>query len=227
IGAFGPGMFTAEGRLAADQPGLTNWLTWLSVNSQRRGMLVTQDEIVLRERFMNEQMVYYAGFYDEWAELSQALDQNGEIVVGVAPLPQGPFGQSRPLLRAEMMYFNPTSSETQYETALALARFLVNPEQNRRLMRETRRVPANQLVRIDTAVYPQIAGFAAQARTAVNIPAPFRPHILSPLTASLYTSVLSGVRTPTQAVCDYQATLIATMQGQQPDLTPCQPSDSP
>lgn len=221
IGAFGPGMFTADGRLAATQPGLTNWLTWLSNNNQRRGVIITQDEILLKDRFMNEQLAYYPGFYDDWAEFSQALDVDGEEVVAIAPLPQGPFGQSRPLLRAELMFFNPTSSHNQYETALALARFLTNPEQSRRLMRETRRVPANQLVRVDAAVYPQIAAFAAQGRTAVAIPPAFRPHVLSPLTAGLYTSVLSGVSTPTQAVCGYQASLIANMQGRPPDLTNC------
>jgi arabinogalactan oligomer / maltooligosaccharide transport system substrate-binding protein len=223
IGAFGSDMFTATGALAADQTGLTNWLTWLSNNSQRNGVLLSQDGQLLRERFINGQLAYYTGFYDDWAELAAALNTDGETMVGVAPLPQGPFGQSRPLLWGEMMFFNPTSSDRQYEAALALAQFLANQEQSRRLMQQTKRVPANQLVRIDAAAYPEMAGFAAQGRTAVSIPTSFQPYVLGPATASMYTAVLSGVRTPTQAVCEYQANLIASIQNTTADLSACRP----
>jgi arabinogalactan oligomer / maltooligosaccharide transport system substrate-binding protein len=223
IGAFGSDMFTPTGALAADQTGLTNWLTWLSNNSQRNGVLLSQDGQLLRERFINGQLAYYTGFYDDWAELAAALNVDGETMVGVAPLPQGPFGQSRPLLWGEMMFFNPTSSDRQYVAALALAQFLANQEQSRRLMQQTKRVPANQLVRIDAAAYPEMAGFAAQGRTAVSIPTSFQPYVLGPATASMYTAVLSGVRTPTQAVCEYQANLIASIQGSTADLSACRP----
>ncbi|GJM40207.1 MAG: hypothetical protein DHS20C20_04890 [Ardenticatenaceae bacterium] len=167
ISTFGGTLFNDEGQVVLDQGGFTNWLNWLKTAQEIPGITLDRNDATLRDLFVSERVAYYVGGPQALPDLRERM---GEAKVRATSLPAGPNGPSGPLLQVEAILFNQASSEQQAELALALADYLTNAEQNARLMRGTDRVPANRLVRVDQQLFPVIAGFIAQARTAVTVP---------------------------------------------------------
>jgi hypothetical protein len=79
-------------------------------------------------------------------------------------------------------------------------------------MREIGRVPANPSVRVDSRLYPTVAGFAEQAETAVVLPSEIVNERLYAIGDRAYASVLSGESEVEEAVCRFGIE-VATMQG--------------
>lgn len=165
--AFGGTLFNAEGQVVLNQGGYTNWLSWLKTAQELPGIILDRNDETLRNLFSSGRAAYYVGSPLALPDLRAQL---GEAQVRATELPSGPNGPAGPLLQVEAILFNQASSTHQAELALALANYLTNAEQNARLMRETGRVPANLRVRVDQQAFPVIAGFVAQARTAVAVP---------------------------------------------------------
>lgn len=188
VKAFGGQLFDESGRVILDQGGFANWLNWLKNAQSAPGMILNKDDLTLRELFIEEKAAYYVA----GPEILPLLQEQMEGTLGVVPLPAGPHDRSGPLLRVEAIMFNPASSDNQSELALELAEFLTNAEQNTVLMRETGRVPANGRVRVDPRAFPVVAGFAAQAGSAVpmsNLP---QMALVGELGNNTYTEVLQG-----------------------------------
>jgi hypothetical protein len=70
-------------------------------------------------------------------------------------------------------------------------------------MRELDRVPANPSVDVDRRIYPIVNGFTRQAKTAVVLPNEIPTDPLVAAGDRAYASVLSGILTPTEAVCRF------------------------
>lgn len=195
IQAFGGRLFDEEGRVILNQGGFANWLNWLKKAKDEPGMILNRDDLTLRELFIDRKAAYYVGRPEILPLLQEKM--NGDV--SVAPLPAGPNGPSGPLLDVEAIMFNLSSSRNQKKLALELAKFLTNIEQNTVLMRETGRVPVNQRIRVDSRVFPAIAGFSAQASTAVapsNLP---QMEFVRESGTNTYTEVLQGATDLTQA----------------------------
>lgn len=188
--AFGGSLFDEEGRVALNQGGYTNWLNWLKTAQDTPGMILDRNDEVLRDLFVTGKVSYYVGSPQALPDLRA---QMGDAQINVAPLPAGPSGPSGPLLHVEAIFFNQASSPHQAELALVLADYLTNAEQSAQLMRQTDRVPANRRVRVDQQAFPIIAGFAAQARTAVATPQLSQMDILVDTGEDMLRSVLAGL----------------------------------
>lgn len=212
IRAFGGGLFDEEGSFVLAQSGFTDWLTWLSNAQRESGILLERDDDALRELFIEESIAYYVASPEELSTLQEALGDS----LAVTPLPSGPNGFSRPLLPVEAVMLGSSSSASQREIALRAAQFLTNTQQSRTYFRTLNRVPANRRVIIDPRVHPRIASFVEQSRTAVSLPNVLFRDTLYELGDRAYANVLSGILTPSEAVCEFGQAVVE-LQGYQED----------
>lgn len=205
IQAYGAGLFNSSGEFDLTDSGLIPWLTVLKDAQEAPNLITSRDLVALRQLFIDGEVAYYIGRPEDLDILNDAI---GEFAVGVATLPQGPTGAAGPLLRVEALMLNPASSAKQTALAVTVAQFLTNEEQSTIFMRETGRVPANRQVEVNFRIYPNIAAFATQSRTAVFLPNGVSLTDLSELGNLTYANVLSGLQTPLEAVCDFGRSVI-------------------
>jgi maltose-binding protein MalE len=213
IQGFGHGLFDEEGNFTLDGSGFTEWLAWLLEAQEKSNIILNIDAASLLDLFLTGQVAYYAGGPEILPIVDEAL---GEDNVGIVRLPSGPNGSSGPLLNVNTILYNSATAKRQDEIAAALSRYLTNPQQSITFMRGVNRVPANQLVRVDPRVYPQIAGFSIQARTAVALPNYLDRDKLYRIGDATYISVLTGQETPEEAVCTFGIQVV-NMQGYTPE----------
>ena len=203
IQAFGDGFIDDQGRFTLAESGFTEWLHWLNEAQNAPGVILNVDDPSLMELFVTGQIVYYVAGPDKQALIMAMMDEENPIEFGVVPLPQGPQGPAGPILTAETILLYAYTSDDQTKIANELASFLVNQQQSIRFMRELDRVPANPSVKVDRRIYPNVNGFAQQAKTAVVLP---NEILTDPLIAAgnlAYITVLTGAATPEEAVCRF------------------------
>jgi maltose/maltodextrin transport system substrate-binding protein len=203
IQAFGEGLFDEQDRFTLAESGFTEWLSWLDKAQHASGVILNVDNASLLELFTSGEVAYYVAGPETQSFLTSMMDEEDSFEFGVVPLPAGAQGPAGPLLPAETILLYAFSSPEQNRIANALAGFLVNQRQSIRFMRELDRVPANPLVNVDQRIYPIVNGFAQQARTAVVLPNEIPTDPLVVAGERAYASVLSGVLTPTEAVCRF------------------------
>lgn len=167
------------------------------------------DDQRLEELFSAGEITYYIAEPWKITRLQEALGED----LAVSIIPSGPSGAAGPLLNAEAILFFSYSSAKQAEMVRILGEFLANPQQSIRFMREIDKVPANPRVSIDSRLYPVVASFSQQARTAVTIPGGWDEELLISAGDRAYAAVLSGEMPADQAVCTF-ARIIG--QGQVP-----------
>jgi len=206
IQAFGDGLFNEQGNINLDDSGFAGWLEWLNNAQNEPGVILSADDTVLFDLFSQGRVAYYVADPGKQAILEEAM---GEESFGVVPLPAGPEGPAGPLLPVESIIFYMFSSQEQSRTSTALANFLANQQQANRFMRELDRVPANPGVRVDSRIYPNVSGFARQARTAVIPPNELAWDQLVASGNKAYISALSGILTPAEAVCRFGQEIVA------------------
>jgi maltose-binding protein MalE len=199
IRAFGGHLFNEERRVILDQGGFANWLNWLKSAQDIPAFILSNDQRALRTLFAEGRLGYLVDSSQAWTELKAGMNPDQ---VGVLPLPGGPTGNPAPFLRVESLLFSSASSDQQRTVALDLAQFLTNAEQQTTLMRRTDRIPANNRVRINSRLAPNIAAFAEQARSAVAPPLGQRVAELLRLGNDAYTRVLEGLVTPAEAASE-------------------------
>ena len=211
IQAFGNGLFDSEGRFTLASSGFEEWLGWLNHAKREPGVILNVDDQSLLALFVDGEITYYVAGPDRQKLMPDFLDEDTPFEFGVAPLPGGPSGASGPLLSADTIMLYAFSSEQQHRNASALATFLANRQQGIRFLRDLNRVPANPSINVDPRIYPVPNGFSRQARTAVVLPNEI-PN--SPLIAAgdrAYTSLLSGLLTPREAVCQFGREVVDIM----------------
>ena len=213
VQTFGDGLFDEDGNFTLATSGFREWLTWLNEAQSNAGVILNRDGTTLQRLFIEGKIAYYVA---KPTELTTIVEAMGEDVLGVTWLPAGPEGASGPLLPVETMMLSTASTKSQAELAITLARYLTNTEQTRTLMRTLNRVPANRQVLVDSRVHPLISGFSQQARTAVTLPNDLDRQDLYTVGDLTYGNVLSGVKTPEEAVCDFGLAVIE-LQGYGPE----------
>ncbi|MCP4168662.1 MAG: extracellular solute-binding protein [Chloroflexi bacterium] len=212
IQTFGEGLFDEEGHFTLAESGLTEWLHWLDQAQGAPGVILNVDNDSLLNLFVTGQVTYYVADPNLQAPLLAMTEEEGAFEFGVVPLPGGPHGPAGPLLSAETMLLYSFSSLEQARVADTLASFLTNQQQSIRFMRELQHVPANDTVEVDQRIYPTVSGFTQQAETAVVLPNEIPKGLLIAEGNRAYASVLSGVLTPEEAVCNFGQE-IARFQG--------------
>lgn len=200
IHAFGEAMFDDNGHFTLAESGFLDWLSALREAQGIPNVVLSRDGTALQQLFLSERAAYYIGRPEEMPVLQEAL---GEFAVGVTSLPSGPAGSPRSLLSVEALMLSTASSAQQTAIALEIAQFLTNQEQATQLMRQAGHVPANRRLEINRQIYPAMAGFVLEARSAVTLPNHLPVQAITELGDLAYATVLSGLLTPLEAVCDF------------------------
>ncbi len=193
VGAFGGVIQSDDGQIMLNQKPFQDWLTWLQSAQDFSYIMFNAEKQPLIDSFKAGEAAYYIGDSRDLFDIRAALGE----AVAVTKLPSGPGGEATPYLEAETLFFNRSSSEKQLRQALDFGLFLGAAEQQRRLMRELGRLPANAQVRIDGTLEPTIGGFATQSESAV----PFRGEastrdLVFGSGREIYEQVLEGVLSP-------------------------------
>jgi maltose-binding protein MalE len=193
VGAFGGQIQNADGQIMLGQKPFQDWLEWLRGAQDFSYILFNAEKQPLIDGFKAGEIAYYIGDSRDLLDIRTALGD----AVAVTKLPSGPGGEATPYLEAEALFFNKSSSEKQRKQAIDFGLFLSAAEQQRRLMRELGRLPANGQVRIDSTLEPTIGGFALQSESAV----PFRGEastreLVFGAGREIYEQVLEGVLSP-------------------------------
>jgi arabinogalactan oligomer/maltooligosaccharide transport system substrate-binding protein len=209
IQAFGKGLFDEQDQFTLAESGFTEWLRWLDNAQQAPGVILNVDDDSLFELFTTGGVAYYVAGPEKQAQIPAMIDEENPLNFGVVPLPEGPQGDSGPLLPAETILLYAFTSPDQSRIANALAAFLVNQQQSIRFMRELDHIPANPAVTVDQRIYPIVNGFARQARTAVVIPNEIPTDSFAAAGDSAYANVLSGALTPEEATCRFGQEVIS------------------
>lgn len=193
VGAFGGEIQSENGQIMLGQQPFQDWLSWLQSTQDFSYIMFNAEKQPLIDSFKAGETAYYIGDSRDLFDIRAALGD----AVAVTKLPSGPGGEATPYLEAETLFFNRSSSAQQLRQALDFGLFLGAAEQQRRLMRELGRLPANGQVRIDATLEPTIGGFAAQSESAV----PFRGEastrdLVFGSGREIYEQVLEGVLSP-------------------------------
>jgi maltose-binding protein MalE len=193
VGAFGGKIQSDDGQIMLGQKPFQDWLEWLKSAQDFSYILFNAEKQPLIDGFKAGEIAYYIGDSRDLFDIRSALGD----AVAVTKLPSGPGGEATPYLEADALFFNRSSSAQQLEQAVDFGLFLSAGEQQRRLMRELGRLPANGQVRIDSTLEPTIGGFATQSESAV----PFRGEastrdLVFGSGREIYEQVLEGVLSP-------------------------------
>jgi len=206
IQAFGEGFFDDKARFTLAESGFSEWLTWLNDAQSASGVILNIDDESLLSLFASGQVAYYVAgpeVQSKILSLMAEMEDENTFEFGIAPLPGQPEHPAGPLLPAEIIMFYKFASHNEAIIAEELATFLVNQQQSIRFLRELDWVPANPAVRVDSRIYPNVFGFAQQTKTAVVIPNEIIADPFIEAGNHAYISVLSGVTTPSEAVCNF------------------------
>jgi arabinogalactan oligomer / maltooligosaccharide transport system substrate-binding protein len=195
--AFGANLVDPQTGSVALAPGaFVNWLTWLQQARDTQNVTLDPDRASLLEAFVSGEADYYVGTAGELPRIAESMGAHASA----APLPAGPGGSAGPFLTTNAFLFNANSTENQAALAFDVARFITNPEQQLAMMRDARHVPANLNTRISPGLYPLVAAFESQARTAV--PWVGDEELVAVLTIfdDAFGRVVEGLAKPSEAV---------------------------
>jgi maltose-binding protein MalE len=207
---FGATLSSVGGQPVFDPNGYVNWLTWLDTARRTPGVLTESDRTVLRDLFIQGEAAYYVG---KASDLEPIVSEMGDERVKTLPLPGGPNGSASPLLETSAFLFSAMSSQRQARLAQEFARFATNGEQSLDAMRLANEVPANATVRINEGIYPAIATFAAQARTATPVVNDALIEQMLGALAEQHERAMGGLTSPSQAASTVSERLTALGAG--------------
>jgi maltose-binding protein MalE len=196
IAAFGGKVQTPEGQILLNQGGFEQWLNWLKLVQASPYVFMSSDKTPLLNKFLAGEAAYYIGDSKDLSKVRRSLGNK----VTVTTLPSGPGGQAAPYLESEALLFNQSSSAKQQMLAIQFANFLTSTEQQRVLMRDLGRVPANDQIRIDSNAETTLGGFELQAKTSLDFKGnDITRELIFGKGREVYEQVLSGVLSPRTA----------------------------
>ncbi len=195
----GNALLDADGRVTFSADAIRAWLGWLKQTQDNPNLIISRDDIALRNLFLEGDSTYYIADYEFLPDALSVLTDTLQI----AALPVGTVSRSGSPLIMETLLFNAESSDTQIAITNALARFFVTAEPQAVLLRLTARVPANRLVRIDSRIYPAIAALQTQAQAATPYPNGLPFAEIEAIGNFMIANVLSDVSTVDEAVCQF------------------------
>ncbi|MFN2201422.1 MAG: extracellular solute-binding protein [Caldilineaceae bacterium] len=162
--AFGATLFDNAGKAIFDEnPGTVAFLQWLASVNALNGSFVDEDYGMLMDRFKRGEFAYFVDGPWSLPELTGALGD----ALGVAPIPPGPAGPSRPWLYADAAYVHPNLPDQQQGLVVLFLSYLTGKTSAATLAGVAGRLPANRSV--DLSQYPLLNGFAMQAENATGM----------------------------------------------------------
>ncbi len=168
VQAYGGRLRDAEGNIALQDGGLTNWLIALQ-NTQASSLFVlNEDQNTLRQDFIDGYISLYVAHGREFNTLREAI---GAENLGVALLPAGNAGRpAGPLLDSSGLSISHIATTGEIDVAVRLAQFLTSERQQMVLTTgEVGRLPANSNVRISPAMPDVTTVLANQSRAAAPL----------------------------------------------------------
>jgi arabinogalactan oligomer / maltooligosaccharide transport system substrate-binding protein len=196
IAAFGGKVQTPEGQILLNQGGFEQWLNWLKLIQASPYVYMSSDKTPLLNKFLASEAAYYIGDSKDLAKIRRTLGDK----VAITMLPSGPGGQAAPYLESEALLFNQSSSTKQQGLAIQFANFLTSSEQQRILMRDLGRIPANDQIRIDSNAETTLGGFELQAKTSLDFKGnDITRELIFGKGREVYEQVLGGVLSPRTA----------------------------
>jgi arabinogalactan oligomer/maltooligosaccharide transport system substrate-binding protein len=202
--------------LRLNSEGFIAWVTWLKRAQENPNIIISNDEEALAELFRKNEVAAYLGPFAISETLLELNNGDGDIApinLAMSLVPKNDANISRPLIQADLIYFNQASSARQQNIALSFSDFLSSSEQGNFLLRELNIVPANQRVRIARRVYPFAYAYGQSARTAVAIPIELEQVLIGTAGNTVYTAILSGAKETDTAFCDWQVQIEAAWNG--------------
>ncbi|MEB3308617.1 MAG: extracellular solute-binding protein [Snowella sp.] len=166
ISNFGGSLLDSQGNLKPQLAAWSQWLTWLKkAGTQQNFILLRGDSSVLNKAFIEEKLTYYVCNATEIAGFKNVLKDNFKIAL----LPnKNPF-HAAPLLYTKAFMINRSASDNEKQLALALGRFLSNPEHQLQGVVKTQSfIPTNRHVVLDKTLLPIESILLQQAQTAIS-----------------------------------------------------------
>ena len=216
MGSFGGSFLDSEGNINPQLEGWAKWLEWLkNASTQPNFVLVRERQHILHEAFAQGRLTYYVCNSNEILDLRKTLHNDLKVAV----LPGASF-PAAPLLYTRVIMFNHSASSNEINIALALAKFLTNPEQQiYGIVASQSYIPSNRNVSLDIRLLPIESVLLQQAKTVIAIPID-ELETLMPVWEEgelLYQKVIAGEISPTEAA--WQLTLFTKRQiNEQPPL---------
>jgi len=203
--SYGTGMYL---NLYMDQnDGAARFLDWLSNFNRSASNHVDLDYGALLERFKKWEFGFLVDGPWSANELRASMGDN----LGVAALPWGPAGPSKPWLNADGFFINPNINAKAKEQAVLFAQHMTSADSGRILVERASRLPANRLA-AGTISDPILYGFMLQADTALPMPTQPEMEEVWGYGGDMLIKVLNGVLEPRQAVVE-AAALINDVNG--------------
>jgi ABC-type glycerol-3-phosphate transport system substrate-binding protein len=164
---FGGFLWNDQGILQPHLQGWSKWLEWLKFASSQPNFILNRQRELLHDAFARGSLTYYVCNSIEIADLKNSLNDD----LRVALLPQETEGKPAPILYTRVMVFNRNNSDNENNLALALAKFLTNPEQQLQAITQTESfIPANRQVTIEKQLLPIESVLLQQSQNVVAVP---------------------------------------------------------
>ena len=200
IQAIGGQLLDAQGRVNLTRlQSWAKWMEWLKTAKNEPNLILNADFVALDKAFIEGRLAYLTCYSAMIPYLIEAL---GENRLGVASLPVRENYLAGPLLVTNALLFSSASSPAQTQLALRLGKFLINTEQQRRLISEFPGfIPVNKDVMIDQRLFPIQGILLKQSRTGIAISLDEREkmNVIVDRGNVLYSKVLAGEITPDAA----------------------------
>jgi ABC-type glycerol-3-phosphate transport system substrate-binding protein len=215
MGSFGSSFFDAQGYIQPQFEGWAKWLEWLKKASiQPNFTLLRENRNIMHQAFAQGKLAYYVCNSDEIVDLKNTLQDDFKVAL----LPGQASFKATPILYTRVMMFNRSASPNEIRLALALAKFLTNPEQQLYGIVATQNyIPSNRRVTLDVGLLPIESVLLEQSKTAVSIPLDGLEKIMPIVEQGelMYQQALAGEILPAEAA--RQLTIFAERQiSQQP-----------
>ncbi|BFM39248.1 extracellular solute-binding protein [Synechocystis sp. LKSZ1] len=199
IGNFGGYLVNDQGQIEISLAAWSKWLTWLKqAVTQRNFVILRTDHKILDKAFLKGFLTYYVCNSSEIATFKKILKEN----LKVALLPGNKPFKATPFLYTETLMINRSTSDNESALAIALGKFLTNPEhQLQGIVQTESLIPTNRQVLMDQAFLPIESVLLEQAKTAVAIRLDNLAKILPSfdVAESLYQSAIAGEISTEQA----------------------------
>lgn len=214
MGNFGASFLDPQGKLKPQVETWSQWLGWLkNASTQQNMVLLRGDRAVLSQAFIQGKLTYYVCNSSEIANFKQALKDN----LRVALLPKEKPFHAQPLLYTKVFMINRSASANEKQLALALGKFLSNPEHQLQGIVQTQSfIPTNRHVVLDNILLPIESVLLRQAKTAVSFPLDVLTKLLPTFEPAeqLYQAAIAGDITTEDAAKQLNALITQSNSGE-------------
>lgn len=199
VNAFGDSLIDQNSVLQPNRDNYLRWFEWLKNNQGQPGIIFDDQQQLLEEKFINGEAAYLVASTMALERLRQAL---GKETVGVAPLPDSPYGVAGPLASLEVIAFSLAATPAKIEPGLRLAQYLTNASlQQKLVLNDLGRAPTNPRTVVRRNLSEIASTVVRQGRTSMVLPLSYMEQFDSIETQAdaIYIELLDGDLSPEDA----------------------------